>query len=415
MYNMKEDALKIISDSIEAVKPEACVKRALRDFSHEGNIFVLAIGKAAWRMAYAAQKSLKGKITQGIVITKYQHSAGPIKSFEVYEAGHPISDENTVLATKKALEMTEKLTKNDLLLFLVSGGGSALFELPAPGVSLTELMAVNNSLIRSGADIVEINTVRKHISSVKGGRFAKLISPAKIFSLVLSDVVGDRLDSIASGPAYPDSSTSQEASEILKKYRIDLSENALQAVQKETPKVLDNVSSQIIGNVKLLCESAAKSAKKLGYTPKILSWSVGCEASQIADMLCCIARDSDLSDFSFKKPYALILGGEPVVNVTGNGLGGRNQELVLRAAIKIKGLENTVVSSVGSDGTDGPTDAAGGLADGNSFNEMVNCGIDPAAYLKNNDSYHALEKSGLLVKTGPTGTNVNDLIILLHR
>ncbi len=415
MYNMREDALKIISDSIEAVKPEACVKRALSDFSHEGNIFVLAIGKAAWRMAHAAQKTLKNKIVHGIVITKYQHSAGPIKNFEIYEAGHPIPDENTVLATKKALEMTEKLNKNDLLLFLVSGGGSALFELPAQGVSLTELMAINNSLIRSGADIVEINTVRKHISSVKGGRFAKLVSPAKIFSLVLSDVIGDRLDSIASGPAYPDSSTSQMSLDILKKYKIDLSENALRAVKKETPKTLDNVSSQIIGNVKLLCENAAKSAKKLGYNSKILSWSVGCEASHIADMLCSIARDSDFSKFSFKKPYALILGGEPVVNVTGNGLGGRNQELVLKAAIKIKGFENTVVLSVGSDGTDGPTDAAGGIVDGNSFDEMVNCGIDPVEYLKNNDSYNALGKAGLLVKTGPTGTNVNDLIILLHR
>ncbi|HNV06644.1 MAG TPA: MOFRL family protein, partial [Petrotogaceae bacterium] len=237
----------------------------------------------------------------------------------------------------------------------------------------------------------------------------------KIFSLVLSDVIGDRLDSIASGPAYPDSSTSQMSLDILKKYKIDLSENALQAVKKETPKTLDNVSSQIIGNVKLLCENAAKSAKKLGYNSKILSWSVGCEASQIADMLCSIARDSDFSKFSFKKPYALILGGEPVVNVTGNGLGGRNQELVLKAAIKIKGFENTVVLSVGSDGTDGPTDAAGGIVDGNSFDEMVNCGINPVEYLKNNDSYNALGKVGLLVKTGPTGTNVNDLIILLHR
>ena len=411
--NMREDALRIVEEAIQAVYPENAVKKALENFESEGNIRVLAIGKAAWRMARAARESLEGRISEGIVITKYKHSMGNIEGFEIFEAGHPIPDKNTIEATKRVLDMVKDLKGEDLLLFLVSGGGSSLFELPAENVELEDLISITDQLLRSGATIFEINAVRKHLSRVKGGHFAETVHPARIFSLVLSDVLGDRLDTIASGPAYPDFTTSQDALRIIEKYDIKLPSRVLNALKKETPKSLENVEARIVGSISIACEAAKVAAEQLGYNSMILTTTLDCEAREAGTFLGAIAREIVSRDRPVKRPCVIILGGETVVHVKGRGLGGRNQELALSAARGIRGLNNVVIASVATDGTDGPTDAAGGIVDGETMARLGEKGIDVAEVLNNNDSYHALEAVGNLLRTGPTGTNVSDLIILL--
>jgi len=417
MEKLREDAHKIIEDSIKAVMPDAAVKEALKKKNFQKrNIYIVAIGKAAWHMAKASYDVLGDKIVKGLVVTKYQHSQGEIPHFSIVEAGHPIPDENSVLGATLALEMASTLTADDQLLFLISGGGSALFEKPAENVSLNAIMAITSQLLSCGADIVAINTVRKHLSAVKGGRFAEQCK-ANIYAIVLSDVVGDRLDAIASGPAYPDTSTSKEALEIIKKYDIAVDASVLKAIENETPKHLDHVETSVSGSVRALCEAAATSAKALGYQPFILSTSLDCEAKEAGKFLASIARqiaDGTQNSF-FKRPCAVIVGGETVVHLIGNGKGGRNQEMALSAAIGIEELENVVLFSVGSDGTDGPTDAAGGLVDGNSIKRMRQSGRIPEAELDDNNAYNALLASGDLIITGATGTNVNDLSVILIR
>lgn len=411
--NIREDAPRIIDEAIKAVYPENAVKKALESLENERRIKALAIGKAAWRMAKAARESLKGRISEGIVITKYGHSMGDIEGFEILEAGHPIPDDNGIRATETALDMVKDLREEDLLLFLVSGGGSSLFELPAENVELRDLIDITNQLLKSGATISEINAVRKHLSKVKGGRFAEIVKPAQIFSLVLSDVLGDKLDAIASGPAYPDSTTSQDALRIIQKYGIKLTSRVSNAMNNETPKSLENVETKIIGSVFIACEAAKTAAEKLGYNSMILTATLDCEAREAGAFLGGIVREIVSRDRPVKRPCAVILGGETVVQVKGNGLGGRNQELALSAARGIEGLDNVVIASVATDGTDGPTDAAGGIVDGETVMRLGEKGIDVEEALDNNDSYHALEAAGDLLNTGPTGTNVNDLIILL--
>ena len=413
--NMREDALRIIEEAIQAVYPENSVKKALGNFKGEGKIEVLAIGKAAWRMARAARESLQDRISGGIVITKYGHSMGEIEDFIIYEAGHPIPDKNTIEATKRALDMVKDLKGEDLLLFLISGGGSSLFELPAENVELEDLISITDQLLRSRAAISEINAVRKHLSRVKGGHFAKTVNPVKIFSLVLSDVLDDRLDTIASGPAYPDSTTSQDAIAVIEKYDIKLPSRVLNALKKETPKSLRNIETRVVGSISMACEAAKLTAVQLGYTSMILTTSLDCEAREAGTFLSAIAREVSASEQPVRKPCAMILGGETVVWVKGKGLGGRNQELALSAACGIEGLENIVIASVATDGTDGPTDAAGGLVDSGTMMRLRGKGINVEEVLNHNDSYHALALVGDLLKTGPTGTNVNDLIILLCR
>jgi len=411
--NIKEDALRIIDEAIEAVYPEKAVKKALENFENEGGIKVVAIGKAAWRMAEAARQSLKDHISEGIVITKYGYSMGDIEGFEIFEAGHPTPDKNSIMATKRALDIAKNLKERDLLLFLVSGGGSSLFELPAENVELEDLINITDQFLKSGAAISEINTVRKHLSQVKGGRFAEIVKPAKIFSLILSDVLGDRLDTIASGPTYPDCTTSQDALSVIKKYDIQLPSRVLNALKKETPKSLENVKTRIIGSIFISCEAARRVAEKLGYNSMILTITLDCEAREAGAFLSAIARGIVSQEQPMEKPCAIILGGETTVQVKGKGLGGRNQELALSAARGIEGLDNVVIASVATDGTDGPTDAAGGIVDGGTMIRLREKGIAVEEVLNNNDSYHALEASGDLLKTGPTGTNVSDLIILL--
>jgi hydroxypyruvate reductase len=413
MEKLYKDAQTIIDKSIEENLPQAAVRNALKNHRFSKNIYLAAIGKAAWTMALAAKEELGNKIQKGIVITKYGHVQKPIPGLEIIEAAHPLSDENTILGTGKAIEMAEALTEGDELLFLISGGGSALFEKPLPGITLEDIVDVNNQLLSSGADIVEINMIRKRLSSVKGGRFAQLCAPAKVFTVVLSDVLGDRLDSIASGPAAPDLSTVEDALAVVKKYKLTLNKTISSYLEKETPKTLDNVESVITGSVRTLCQSAAGIAKELGYTPQILCDDMNCEARDAGRLISALARQIGRDSHSFKPPCALILGGETVVHLKGKGKGGRNQELVLAAAEGIAGMENVLIFSVGSDGTDGPTDAAGGIVDGKTVERLKAKGLTLQEILDNNDAYHGLEAINALVKTGPTGTNVNDVAVIL--
>lgn len=415
MSTLKEDAHTIIQQAIAAVLPEPAIQKQLRSLPPRQNVTLVAIGKAAWRMAQAAQAEWGDQIGQGIVITKYHHSQGPIAGLEIYEAGHPIPDEAGLAATRRALEMTANLSATDTVLFLVSGGGSALFEALVEGVSLADLTTVTEQLLKSGANIVEINTLRKRLSTVKGGRFAQRVAPGRVLALILSDVLGDRLDSIASGPAYPDTTTTAEAQAIVDKYRLTLPPAAAIAIKNKTPKSLDNVDTHIIGSVRVATTAAVTAAESLGYQPLVLTTTLDCEAREAGRFLAAIVREVYENNRPVARPGAVVMGGETVVNVTGNGVGGRNQELALAAAIEIADCDDVVVASVGTDGTDGPTDAAGGVVDGGTVARMSANGVDARQRLQNNDAYHALTASDDLLKTGPTGTNVNDIALVLVR
>ena len=391
------------------MQPDQAVQRALEKASLTGNVHLVAIGKVAWSMANAAQKVLGETVSDGVVITKYDHSRGQIGNLRIFEAGHPVPDENSYRATRAAMELVKPLGKDDTVLFLVSGGGSALFECPL--VPEDEMADVTKQLLACGADIVEMNTIRKRLSAVKGGKFAQLASPASVFAIVLSDIVGDPLDMIASGPAYPDSATCADAMRIVKKYGLRLSAQALDCLSQETPKTLSNVEIHITGSVRELCVAAQKETEKLGYACTLLTDCLCCQAREAGSFLASIARTHAKTD----RPLEFLAGRETVVKLTGTGLGGRNQELALAAAPGISGLTDTVVFSFGSDGTDGPTDAAGGYVDQDTERKLQALGICTADALQDNDSYHALEKVGGLIVTGPTGTNVNDLAIALIR
>ena len=299
------------------------------------------------------------------------------------------------------------LQEEGSVLFLISGGGSALFE--SPLVPLAELEDITGQLLACGADIVEINTIRKRLSAVKGGRFALHCRPASVFSVVLSDIIGDPLDMIASGPAAPDSSTCAEALAIAQKYGLRLSDGALACLRTETPKTRPNAVSRVTGSVRALCDAAEQAAQALGYRCIRLTDCLNCEAREAGRFLAAVAR----THASPSEPLAFLAGGETVVHLTGAGRGGRNQELALAAAEGLTGLTEAAVFSFGSDGSDGPTDAAGGFVDQDSFAALRAAGLDPADVLRRNDAYPALERIGGLIRTGPTGTNVNDLAMLL--
>lgn len=406
--NIHQDKGRIIESALAAAQPDAAVKAALaRAVFRSGRIILVGIGKAAWQMSRAACDVLGDRIDAGIVITKYGHSKGPIPRLRIFEAGHPVPDKNTFDATKEAQNLVSGLSENDTVLFLISGGGSALFE--NPFISPEELADITAQLLACGADIVEMNTIRKRLSRVKGGRFAENCAPATVFAVALSDVLGDRPDMIASGPAASDTSTSKQALAIINKYGLRLSETAYQYISCETPKQLNNVEMHVTGSARVLCQAAEATCRALGYEPIVLTDTLSCTAREAGSFLAAIARYHSASSQS----RAFILGGETVVRLTGTGLGGRNQELVLSAADGISGLADTAVFSIGSDGTDGPTDAAGGWCDGTTREKLLAQSIDIPAVLDNNDSYHALLSCDGLIKTGPTGTNVNDLTVLL--
>lgn len=406
--SIRNDADVIIKAALDAAMPDTSVKKALNELKPaNGRLILIAVGKAAWQMALAAGKILGNKLTKGIVITKYGHVKGELLNINCFEAGHPIPDDNSFNATNEVLKAVTDLTSNDTVLFLLSGGGSALFEKPL--VSGVELQSITKQLLACGAEITEINTIRKRLSAVKGGKFAQLCFPAKVFSIILSDIIGDPLDMIASGPAYPDSSTCTDALSIVDKYHIKLTPEIQNLLRQETPKRLTNVETHVTGSVKQLCNAATAASKNLGYEPRFLTASLCCEAKEAGSFLASIARDQQDTDHSL----AYICGGETVVHLTGNGKGGRNQEIVLSAAAGISGLHNTAIFSIGSDGTDGPTDAAGGYADENSAKLLAKDNIYIPRILADNDAYTALKKINGLIMTGPTGTNVNDLTVLL--
>lgn len=407
--NLRADAEKIITRAIAAVLPDAAVERALKGKTFLGRVYLVAAGKAAWQMAHAARACLQDNFCGGVVVTKYGHVKGEIANVACFEGGHPVPDENSLRGTDAALALTEDLTESDTVVFLLSGGGSALFEKPL--LPLAELQDVTNQLLAAGADIVEINTIRKRLSAVKGGRFARHCAPAHVFAVILSDIVGDPVDMIASGPVSPDSSTCADALAVAEKYALRLSDTARRLLAQETPKTADNVTVRVTGSVRELCAAAAKACRDLGYTPEILTDCEQGVAREVGARLGALARENA----SCGTPRAFILGGETVVRLTGNGKGGRNQELALAAAAEIAGAENVVVFSVGSDGTDGPTDAAGGLADGGTVERLAAAGKTVADVLQNNDAYHALRDTGDLIITGPTGTNVNDFAAALIR
>ena len=404
---MRTTAEKIIRESINQVFPDAAVKKALEGKTFPGKVILVAAGKAAWQMANAAYDILGARITQGIIITKYGHVKGSVGTLICREAGHPIPDENGFQATGEAVNLVSGLKPEDTVLFLLSGGGSALFELPLiPG---EELQDITGQLLASGADITQINTIRKRLSRVKGGRFAQLAAPAKVFTVVLSDIIGDPLDMIASGPAYPDRSTCQDALEIAQKYDLKLSVGAEALLHQETPKELYNVETVVTGSVGQLCKAAQMTCCDLGYETTILTDSLSCEAKNAGLWLGQIAKEHAGQG----RKLAFIAGGETVVKLTGKGKGGRNQELALSAAQVIDGLPGVAIFSLGSDGTDGPTDAAGGYVDGTTANALSELGVDISTVLAENDSYHALKSVGGLIVTGPTGTNVNDVAVVL--
>ena len=408
MSTLRQDADRIIRSALDAALPDNAVGKALDEIKFgKGKIVLVAAGKAAWQMAKAAWDAVGSRIAGGVVVTKYDHSKGEIGNLEIYEAGHPVSDDNSYMATQKAIDCVSGLSADDNVLFLLSGGGSALFEKPL--VSEAECQGVTKQLLKCGANIVEMNTIRKRLSAVKGGRFAQLCAPAHVFAIVLSDIIGDPLDMIASGPAYPDSSTCAQAQEIAQRYGLEFSTEAKALLEKETPKKLDNVTTYITGSVRQLCASAMKTAQELGYSPVFLSASLDCEARDAGSFLASMARDHQDSE----KSLAFIAGGETVVHLTGHGLGGRNQEIALSAADGISECKDTCVFSVGSDGTDGPTDAAGGYCDNGTKSALAAEGVSIKDILADNDAYHALQKCDGLIMTGATGTNVNDLTVLL--
>ena len=404
---LRKDAEKAVRAAIGSVLPEKSVVRALQGRSYPGRVYLVAVGKAAWRMAAAALKTLETPVAGGLVISKYGHMEGALPPLRLMEAGHPVPDENSIQAASAALELTAELREDDTVLLLLSGGGSALFEKPL--IPLQELRDITSQLLACGADIVEINTIRKRLSAVKGGRFAAHCAPARVEALILSDVLGDPLDMIASGPVSTDNTSCADALRITGKYSLSLSEPALRCLRTETPKQLENVDAQIIGSVRELCRAAAEACRAMGYEPILLTDRLDCEAREAGRFLAAMLRTHALE----RRKLAFLAGGETIVHLSGDGLGGRNQELALAACEGIKGLHNASIISVGSDGTDGPTDAAGGYIDGDSFNELKAAGLSLYDVLRRNDAYHALRAVGGLIFTGPTGTNVNDICIAM--
>lgn len=387
-------------------------------------LYILSFGKAACTMARAAIDNIGELVTGGIVITKYGHADSFFADkMRIFEAGHPVPDENGYRATKEVIRLLEQSDKRTLLLCLISGGGSSLLVAPYPGISLEDKQEITKLLLRSGANIYEMNAVRKHISQVKGGRLAAIAYPARIESLILSDVLGDRLDVVASGPVVPDETTFEDAWKVLRKYQIDeelpmsitrAMRDGMQGLIPETPKQGDQifleVNTKIVGNNLKAIEAGKKKAEQLGFDVIIVDTAMHGEARNAGTWL----ASKVLAHGRVKeKPVCFISGGETTVSVHGNGTGGRNMELALAFAIKIEGHEGISLLSAGTDGGDGPTDAAGAIVDGLTVSRGGLAGADAVQYLDNNDSYSYFMKTNELLITGPTGTNVMDLQIVL--
>jgi len=420
---LRRQALSIFKAALAAADPAGAVTRRLasRDYSAYRNIYVVGAGKAGASMARAAERVLGRRITAGLVNVKYGHVA-KLRRIELNECGHPVPDSRGVAGADRIARIAQSAGRDDLVICLISGGASALLPLPAEPVSLEEKQAVTRLLLACGANIHEINAIRKHISRVKGGQLARLAYPATVEALLLSDVIGDDLDVIGSGPTAPDASTFASAAAILDRYEIR--ERVPQAVREriaagvagaipETPKpgdaIFRRVRNTIVGSNRLALDAARDRARALGFRTLVLSSTIEGETREIARMHAAIAREIAASGQPVKPPACIVTGGETTVTIRGNGLGGRNQEFALAAAIDMAGLRDAVVLSAGTDGTDGPTDAAGAIADGQTLERNG----DAARFLADNDSYHYFESLGDLVMTGPTHTNVADVRILL--
>lgn len=388
-------------------------------------VYVVGAGKAGAMMAGAMESILGDRLVEGVVNVKYGHTT-PLRRVELIEAGHPIPDAAGVAGTEKIAGLLERLGEDDLVFCMLSGGGSALMPLPVEGVTLAEKQAVTGRLLQCGATINEINTIRKHISRVKGGQLARLASPARVVSLVLSDVIGDPLDVIASGPTVPDDSTYSDCRAILERYELENElppsvirhlDAGMKGTEPETPgpgdPVFDRTQNVMIANNRQALDTARTEAEKRGYNTLVLSSSVDGETREIARVYSAIAREIVQHGDPVRSPACVISGGETTVTLKGNGKGGRNQEFVLAAAAGIEGLERTVVFSAGTDGTDGPTAAAGAVADGQTLARAAEKGLAADACLDANDAYHFFKPLGDLVMTGPTHTNVMDLRLLL--
>lgn len=402
------DAKTIYETAIHACRPDVAVRQILSGIEFgPGRLVLIAVGKAGWAMAHAAYEALGGAVDRGVVVTKYGHSEGAIGGLEICEAGHPVLDENSFAGTRRAAEAVAGLGPDDTVLFLLSGGGSALFELSE--LPLAELQDISRQLLACGAEIGEMNCVRKHLSLVKGGRFAAMCAPARVVSVMLSDIIDDNVSAIASGPTCPDPTTSGQALAIVEKYGLTLSDRALALLGTETPKETRNCEYHVCGSVRQLCGAAADACARLGYESVVLTDRLSCIARDAGSFLGTVAATHARDG----KRLAFLAGGETVVKLTGTGLGGRNQELALAAAKEIAGLDGVVLFSVGSDGTDGPTDAAGGLVDGTTLERLRGAGLSLDSVLQDNDAYHALKAVDGLIFTGPTGTNVNDVAVVL--
>ena len=435
---MREHAMQIFKAGLQAVDPVEAIKRHTRlgkdllfigdrqfSLNDYDRILVVGAGKAVAPMARAVEDLLGDRISDGVIVVKDEHGL-PLKKIKVCEAGHPVPDKRGVKGTEEILSLVEKGGERDLIICLISGGGSALLIAPVQEISLADKQNATKLLLACGATIHEFNTVRKHLSRVKGGRLAQMAYPASVASLILSDVVGDDLDVIASGPTVPDSSTFQDAEQILKSYGIweQLASSVRNHIEKgssgqiaDTPKSDDTVFQQcsqvMVGTNLQALEAAAKAAERLGYRPLILSSKVEGEAREVAKFYTAIAKEVQGSENPLKPPVCVLCGGETTVTLQGDGRGGRNQEFALAAALAIEGLDNIVVLSGGTDGTDGPTDAAGAIADGTTLARARENGLDPKDFLQRNDSYSFFQKLDDLIMTGPTRTNVMDIYLLL--
>ena len=381
-------------------------------------VFVVAAGKAAGAMARAAEELFGGRIEAGLVVTKDGHDAGP-ESLEVVFASHPEPDERGVEAARKVRELAESLEEGDLLVALISGGASALLADPAPPIEIEDLKKLTQDLLKSGADIGEINTVRKHVSVLKGGGLARLAAPARTLALLLSDVVGDAPSSIASGPAAPDTTTLDETQSVLRRYGIEPARSIAKHLEQaeETPKpgdpVFEGVTNVVCGGGRHAVEAAAGKARDLGYEPLVLSTTMTGDARAIASVYAAVAREALESGNPAPPPCALVSGGEATVVVRGGGTGGPNQEFALALAVELDGVDGWAAFAADTDGNDGPTEAAGGIVGGGTAGKIRDAGVDPVRALEENDAHAALEAGGALLVTGPTGTNVNDLRVVL--
>ncbi len=436
--DLRNSALTIFRAALDAADPRAAIHRLVQrdghtlrvqgrayDLASVKRIFVIGFGKASAAMAQAVEEICGDRIEGGCVVVKYGHANVGPTSIQICEAGHPLPDENSLRGTQKILDVLAKTREYDFVLCLISGGGSALLELPVDGVSLDDLRATTDALLRSGATINEMNALRKHLSQVKGGQLAQR-TPAPIVSLILSDVIGSPLDAIASGPTAPDSTSFADAMKVInaRGIRDQLPASVLQHITRgsrgeiaDTPKrddpIFSRVQNVIIADNSIACEAAASAARERGFNTLVHSTMVQGEAREVAKEFAAMAKEIVRSGKPVAQPACVIAGGETTVTVRGDGMGGRSQEFALAAAIEIAGMDGVLVLSAGTDGTDGPTDAAGALANGTTVARGCAQRLDADAFLSRNDSYHFFQPLGDLVTTGPTKTNVNDLMMVM--